>query len=97
MKARYVVAPEAARDLVQIWDYVARHTSRAAADQVESVILQKLTFLSQNPGVGHARKDLTEADVKFFAVYSYLICTGLTRPRCRSWQFCMVVAIWELK
>ena len=56
MKARYVVAPEAARDLVQIWDYVARHTSRSAADQVESVILQKMTFLSQNPRVGTPAK-----------------------------------------
>jgi len=32
-----------------------------------------MAFLAGTPGAGHRRKDLTDADVKFFAVYSYLI------------------------
>ena len=37
MTPRYVLAPQAARDLVQIWRYVKREVSQEAADRVESV------------------------------------------------------------
>jgi plasmid stabilization system protein ParE len=43
------------------------------ADRVESVILDKIIFLAGSTGAGHQRKDLTNEDVKFFPVYSYLI------------------------
>jgi plasmid stabilization system protein ParE len=42
-------------------------------DRVEFVIRVKIVFLAGNSGAGHSRKDLTEALVKFFRVYSYLI------------------------
>ena len=32
-----------------------------------------MAFLAGRPGAGHRRKDLTDEDVKFFPVYSYLI------------------------
>jgi toxin ParE1/3/4 len=73
MRRRYVLAPEAALDLVRIWRYLNERTSLAVADRVESEILAKITFLAATPGAGHWRKDLTEEPVKFFAVYSYLI------------------------
>jgi toxin ParE1/3/4 len=37
------------------------------------VILEKIAALVGDPGIGHRRSDLTAADVRFFAVYSYLI------------------------
>jgi plasmid stabilization system protein ParE len=43
------------------------------ADRVESVIREKMAFLAQMPGAGHQRKNLTDHDVRFFLVYSYLI------------------------
>ena len=43
------------------------------ADRVESVILDKLAFLAKSPDAGHRRKNLTDEDVKFFPVYSYLV------------------------
>jgi plasmid stabilization system protein ParE len=43
------------------------------ADRVESVILDKIIFLAGSPGAGHQCKDLTNEDVKFSPVYSYLI------------------------
>jgi plasmid stabilization system protein ParE len=43
------------------------------AGHVESAIREKIAFLATAPGAGHARPDLTEEDVKFFSVYSYLI------------------------
>jgi antitoxin ParD1/3/4/toxin ParE1/3/4 len=73
MRARYVLAPEAAADLVQIWRYIARSATLHVADQVESVIREKLLYLAGTPGGGHWRKDLTDQQVKFFPVYSYLI------------------------
>ncbi len=73
MNRRYVLAPEAALDLVQIWRYIKQQSSVEMADHVESVIRERLVFLAANPGAGHWRKNLTEEAVKFFPVYSYLI------------------------
>jgi toxin ParE1/3/4 len=73
MTRRYVLAPEAALDLVQIWRYLKNESSVEIADRVESVILEKIAFLATNPGAGHWRKNLTDEAVKFFPVYSYLI------------------------
>jgi toxin ParE1/3/4 len=73
MTRRYVLAPEVALDLVQIWRYLKNESSVEIADRVESVILEKIAFLATNPGAGHWRKNLTDEAVKFFPVYSYLI------------------------
>ena len=73
MKARYVLAPEAATDLVQIWEYIKNRSSTDAANRVEAVIREKIAFLSRAPSAGHWRKDLTNEAVRFFPAYSYLI------------------------
>jgi len=73
MKRRYVLAPEAALDLVLIWRYIKKQSSERIADRVESAIRDQIVFLAGSPGSGHWRKDLTDVPVKFFPVYSYLI------------------------
>ena len=73
MRARYVLAPEAALDLVQIWRHIKKNASLEMADRVESVIREKIVYLEGRPGGGHWRKDLTDEPVKFFPIYSYLI------------------------
>ena len=73
MKRRYTLAPEAARDLVQIWRYLKKESSQETADRVESVIRDKFEYLAEFSRAGHWRRDLTRADVRFFPVYSYLI------------------------
>lgn len=73
MNSRYVLAPEAALDLVRIWRYVEKESSIEIADHVESIILDKVVFLAEWPSGGHWRKDLTDEAVKFFSVFSYLI------------------------
>jgi antitoxin ParD1/3/4/toxin ParE1/3/4 len=73
MKRRYVLAPEAASDLVHIWRYIKKQSSVEIADHIESVILDKIVFLAGNSGAGHSRKNLTGEPVRFFPVYSYLI------------------------
>jgi toxin ParE1/3/4 len=73
VRSRYVLAPEAASDLVEIWRYIKKQSSIETADRVESVIRERIVFLSKTPGAGHWRKNLTDEPVKFFPVYSYLI------------------------
>ena len=63
MSVRYVLAPQAALDLVEIWRYIKNQASLAIADRVESAIREKIVFLAGAPGAGHSRKDLTDAVV----------------------------------
>ena len=52
MSVRYVLAPEAARDLVEIWRYIKNQSNVEVADRVESVIRERIGFLAKNPGIG---------------------------------------------
>ena len=83
MRASYVLAPEAAFDLARIWRYLRRETNLSLADHVESVIRNRMAFLARSPGAGHRRRDLTDEDVRFFPVYSYLI---VYRPKTKPLQ-----------
>lgn len=87
MKRRYLLAPEAARDLAGIWQYVRAESSKDTADRVQSVIRSKFEYLAEFPKGGHYRRDLTSAEVRFFSVYSYLI---VYRPETKPLQ---IVAI----
>ncbi len=40
---------------------------------MESVIRDRFAYLAEFPNGGHWRRDLTDAEVRFFSVYSYLI------------------------
>lgn len=88
MTPRYVLAPQAALDLVEIWQYLKEHAGVTAADKVESGILERMGFLAGAPGAGHHRKDLTSENVKFFPVYSYLI---VYRPETKPLQIATIL------
>jgi plasmid stabilization system protein ParE len=88
MTRRYVLAPDAALDLAQIWRYLKKESSVEMADKIELGIRNKIASLSANPGSGHWRKDLTDETVKFFAVYSYLI---VYRPETRPLQVAAIL------
>jgi plasmid stabilization system protein ParE len=45
MNRSYVVAPQAARDLVDIWRYLVKESSEEIADRVESAIRGKFAYL----------------------------------------------------
>jgi plasmid stabilization system protein ParE len=87
MKRRYVLAPEAALDLVQIWRYIKKNAGLEMAERIETVIRDKIVYLAGRPGGGHWRRDLTDESVRFFSIYSYLI---VYRPETKPLQ---VVAI----
>ncbi|HEX4749324.1 MAG TPA: type II toxin-antitoxin system RelE/ParE family toxin [Bryobacteraceae bacterium] len=88
MKRRYILAPQAARDLVAIWRYLKEESSEETADRVESVIRNKFIYLAEFPNGGHWRRDLTSASVRFFSVYSYLI---VYRPDTKPLQIVAVL------
>ena len=91
MRRRYILAPEAALDLVKIWRYVGNNATIEMADRVVSVIREKIVYLAGRPGAGHWRKDLTDEPVRFFSIYSYLI--GPRRIPCRWSPFSMAAAM----
>jgi len=68
MKRRYILAPQAARDLVEIWRHIKDQSSTETADRVESVIRSKFAYLADFPNAGHWRHDLREAAVRFLSV-----------------------------
>lgn len=70
----FALSPEAEEDVWGIWQYLAQEASPSVADRIESDIAKKIEFLAGMPGAGHWRRDLTDEPVKFFPVYSYLIC-----------------------
>ena len=90
--ARYVLAPQAVSDLFEIWRYLEEHSSLATADHVESVIREKFVFLASSPEAGHRRSNLTQQNVKFFPVYSYLIVYRPQTNPCKSSPSSTVVA-----
>jgi plasmid stabilization system protein ParE len=49
MSVRFVLAPQAALDLVEIWRYIKEQTSLTIADRVESAIREKIEFLARTP------------------------------------------------
>lgn len=78
--ADFFYSPDARRDLLEIWEFIARD-DLDAADRVEREIEQAVTMLASNPGLGHLRRDLTSKPVRFWPVYSYLIIYDpATRP-----------------
>src|SRR6267378_8374928 len=88
MSVRFVLAPQAALDLVEIWRYIKEQTCLTIAHRVESAIREKIAFLAGLPGAGHSRKNLTDEDVKFFPVYSYLI---VYRPQTKPLQVAAIL------
>jgi antitoxin ParD1/3/4 len=85
---RFVLAPDAALDLVEIWCHIRRESSLQTADRVERTIRGKFVFLAETPGAGHSRNDLTSVPVRFFPIYSYLI---VYRPETRPLQIVAVL------
>jgi antitoxin ParD1/3/4/toxin ParE1/3/4 len=85
---RFILAPRRRRDLVQIWRHIKSESSRETADRVESAIRGNFIYLADFPHAGPRRRDLTDAPVRFFSVYSYLV---VYRPETRPLQIVSVL------
>ena len=70
---RFRLTPLAEADLEKIVDYVAGEASPDRAEAVLADILSTAERLAESPGIGHARPDLSDEDVRFWSVHRYLI------------------------
>ncbi len=68
----YALSPDALQDLQDIWDFIALD-SVPAADKLEDEFFEAFEQLGKRPRMGHTRSDLTEKDVRFWPVGSYLV------------------------
>lgn len=75
-RTRVVLSPQALEDLDAIWSFLAEE-SLELADRIDTEIRDAILRLADFPGLGHARQDLTNLPVRFWAIYSYLIVYSL--------------------
>ena len=68
----YVLGGDAARDLEDLWDYIAEDNV-GAADRLIARLFKAFEKLGRFPRLGHKREDLTPFPVLFWPVGSYLI------------------------
>jgi antitoxin ParD1/3/4/toxin ParE1/3/4 len=76
----YVLTPEADEDLSGIWEYIAQDDIEAA-DRWDAKLRDAFKLLAGNPGLGHARKDLTDFPILFWPVGDYLILYRVRNKR----------------
>ncbi len=71
-EAGFVLHPEARRDLVDIWEYIAED-DLVAAGRVRQSILDAIRLLVAFPQQGRIRPYLTSRPLRFHVVKNYLI------------------------
>ena len=77
---RFILSPEAAQDIREIWFYIAQKNLRAAR-RVRLLLLEACQAVANHPGIGHHREDLTDKAVLFWPVGAYLIVySSASRP-----------------
>lgn len=69
---RFKLHPEAARDITDIWEYIAEENPPAAG-RVREDILHAIRKLVPFPHQGHKRPDLTSRPLRFQTVRNYII------------------------
>jgi len=72
MSSGFVLHPEAARDLSEIWEFIARDNI-AAAGRVREEMLEAIRSLATFRMQGHRRPDLSSRALRFRTVRNYLI------------------------
>ncbi len=69
----YRLTTPAKRDIAGILNYLVREAGGKIALRTESELRAGFRAIAANPGIGHARQDLTEHNVLFHQVLPYLI------------------------
>ena len=77
--AEYVLSAKALNNLESIRDFIAVE-NRQAADHIVEELFAAFEHLAEWPGSGHTRYDLTERDIRFWPVRSYLVVYRETDP-----------------
>jgi plasmid stabilization system protein ParE len=68
----FILHPEAAQDITEIWEYIASDNPTAAR-RVREEIANAIRSLVHSPHQGHRRPDLTGRPLRFKRVRDYLI------------------------
>jgi plasmid stabilization system protein ParE len=68
----YILAPLAAQDLDDIWEFIAEH-NLDAADRVLEEIYDAIHHLVRLPFMGHLREELADRTHRFWPVRDFLI------------------------
>ena len=71
--SRYILAPQAKRDLNQIVVYVADQAGATTARRVLAEIREAMNLIARRPMIGHLRQDLTHRPYRFWTVQPYFI------------------------
>ena len=72
--SKFIVSPEAERDLDIIKSYPLRQAGSRVTRHIFRQLRAGMRVVAQNPAAGHVRDDLAEGwPVKFWPVFSYLI------------------------
>ena len=69
---KFILSKLARDDLFEIWDYIAK-TSIDQADHIERELEAAFLKLSEIPGMGHVREELTDKNLKFWPVFDFLV------------------------
>jgi plasmid stabilization system protein ParE len=67
---KYQFTPQAAGDLIEIWNFIAKDNPEAA-DRVEETLFRACDLLADAPFAGRPRKDLTSLLLRFWVVHPY--------------------------
>jgi toxin ParE1/3/4 len=70
---QFTLTPDAANDVLAIWEYIADDDSEVAADHVIKRLYSECQKLADMPGMGHYREDLLDRRHRFWNVWSYVI------------------------
>lgn len=73
MSRRFVLSTPASKDLDEILAYVLEQSGTERALHVVDRLRNSFLRLAETPDLGHRREDLTDADVLFYPVWSYLV------------------------
>lgn len=71
--SRHRLAPQAEIDLAEIWLYVVRERSRAAADRLVDSLVARFLRLAQYPHLGRDRATDLQPGLRSFPAESYVI------------------------
>jgi plasmid stabilization system protein ParE len=88
MSLRYILAPQAAHDLAEIWRYIKEQTSLTIADRVVSAIREKIAFLVGTPTCRSQSEGFDRRRCQILSVYSYLI---VYRPQTKPLQVAAIL------
>jgi antitoxin ParD1/3/4/toxin ParE1/3/4 len=91
----FVVSTAARQERRDIQTYIAAdnvETARKVIRRLRSSFRQ----LSQNPGLGHTRLDLTSQPVRFWPVYSFLIVYRTNERVLEIWQAIFNITVFAL-